>query len=290
PRKIAFFDCSLLALKTWYYALPPGLKVERMGPNNNYPQAYVLGMIYHTSVILLAKPFLKPDPNARRSQYDVSLSQTWDSEREAMCIKAATLCKESAREICVLGAKYREVFGSFRKCPPTANHCILQAALVTIHTHAWADDNAKQSGKMSLENYLKTLKELSQSWSPPKRYWSSVTRLVEAQQITVQDASSTHPPTLKSEEVGNTTVSKETMAKKSGGDAAPWPSISDGEAGTMPDWMDTFYHDVGFGAYWNTSADHEYDDLSATHQMYTDLLQESAQGSHPPDFTKETPH
>ncbi|KAM0275984.1 hypothetical protein ACHAQH_007202 [Verticillium albo-atrum] len=292
PRRIAFFDCSLLALKTWYYALPAELKVERTGQNNNYPAAYMLGMLYHTSVILLAKPFLKllctRTANARGCQIEhpSPSSQTWDSEKEAMSIKAKTLCDEAAKEICVLGAKYREVFGSFRKCPPTANHSILQAALVTLQTHTLEDNQANKSGKLSLDNYLRTLKELSQSWSPPRRYWSSVSRLVQARQTAAKDAASTIRPFSVDDKVTSTT-SGETKVGCSL-TAGQEPALAGDDVDMIQNWIGAFYEEAGLEGYLNPATDMGYGDLSMNPHIFTDVLQDPAREPGPAGFSKDS--
>lgn len=284
PKRIAFFDCSRLAMRTWYYALPAELKVERTG-NNNYPAAYMLGMLYHTSVILLAKPFLKAldstNPTTDNFQANTSSPspQLSDQEREAMHLKAKVICDEAAREICVLGAKYRKVFGSFRKCPPTANHSILQAALVTLQIHTLADDQANKRGKLSLENYLKTLKELSQSWSPPRRYWSSVSRLVQARLSAATGGASTALP--HATEDANATQHAERIP---GNEfmAAHEPSYNGDDAEMIQSWIGAFYEEGGFEAYLNSGSGDTADD----HHMFMDVLHEMGRESNTTDSSR----
>ncbi|KAM9877950.1 hypothetical protein VD0002_g1838 [Verticillium dahliae] len=285
PKRIAFFDCSRLAMRTWYYALPAELKVERTG-NNNYPAAYMLGMLYHTSVILLAKPFLKAldstNPTTDNFQANTSSPspQLSDQEREAMHLKAKVICDEAAREICVLGAKYRKVFGSFRKCPPTANHSILQAALVTLQIHTLADDQANKRGKLSLENYLKTLKELSQSWSPPRRYWSSVSRLVQARLSAATGGASTALP--HATEDANATQHGERIP---GNEfmAAHEPSYNGDDAEMIQSWIGAFYEEGGFEAYLNSGSGDTADD----HHMFMDVLHEMGRESNTTDSSRD---
>ncbi|KAG7128593.1 Nitrogen assimilation transcription factor nirA like protein [Verticillium longisporum] len=282
----AFAPCWTLKPVTWYYALPAELKVERIG-NNNYPAAYMLGMLYHTSVILLAKPFLKAldSTNPTTDNFQANNSspspQLSNQEREAMHLKAKVLCDEAAKEICVLGAKYRKVFGSFRKCPPTANHSILQAALVTLQTHTLADDPANKRGKLSLENYLQTLKELSQSWSPPRRYWSSVSRLVQARLSAATGAAST--ALLYTTEDANATQHGEGMPANEFM-AAHEPPYNGDDAEMIQSWIGAFYEEGGLEAYLNSGPGDTADD----HHMFMDVLHEMGRESNTTDSSRDS--
>lgn len=115
-------------------------------------------MVYHTTRILLAKPYIT------RKQPE--------TDREAVNI-ALTASRESARAICLTAQKYRHVFGGFQKSPITATHCTLSAALVLLaEVEAEAKKSLVSPAIASLKNKLNlcltVLDELSNSWSPAK--------------------------------------------------------------------------------------------------------------------------
>ena len=112
-------------------------------------------MVYHTTLILLAKPYIRESRDARPS------SPPEDPQRiEAgeLVQKAWGVSLEAARQICSLGDQYREVFGSFRRTPITATHCTLSAVLTQLSR----DSEGRKSGAEaeSIESDLRTLKEL----------------------------------------------------------------------------------------------------------------------------------
>ncbi|OLN93225.1 hypothetical protein CCHL11_07571 [Colletotrichum chlorophyti] len=126
-------------------------------------------MVYHTCCILLFKPFLvksKEGPAAPKT----------DAVR-----RAETLCIESAKRICHTGKKYRQVFGSFRRSPITATHCVLTAALVLIQ-YAAPDPDFANTGRpcctVYIEACLEILAELSTSWNPAGRMRTDLIRLL----------------------------------------------------------------------------------------------------------------
>ncbi|PWY88117.1 hypothetical protein BO94DRAFT_516614 [Aspergillus sclerotioniger CBS 115572] len=165
-RRQAFFESCLLELKTWKYDLPVGLTANDLQKGDSLAHIYILHMVYHTSIILLAKPFLSPTSNPPHRAGDPSL------------IIQINLCMEAARDICLLGNKYREIFGSFRRSPVTATHCTLSAALVLLQVR----DGGKKSYGPSLqlvESCILTLKELSDSWMPAQNYCRGLQRILK---------------------------------------------------------------------------------------------------------------
>ncbi|CCF45849.1 nitrogen assimilation transcription factor nirA, partial [Colletotrichum higginsianum] len=121
---------------------------------------YTLHMVYHTCCILLFKPFLiKPK--------DAPVVPKTDTAK-----RAEEFCIESAKRICHAGKKYRQVFGSFRRSPISATHCILTATLVLIQ-YASPDPDFANTGRpcctLYIEACLEILKELSTSWKPACR-------------------------------------------------------------------------------------------------------------------------
>ncbi|PWY90725.1 hypothetical protein BO70DRAFT_392410 [Aspergillus heteromorphus CBS 117.55] len=157
-HKRTLFDSCLLALRNWYYSLPPELKPVGAGKANQFPQAYTLCMVYHTAVILLTKPYLKdsgsPAPSrAQQLQQDPSTQKPW------------TLHIEAANNICSLGEQCRQVFGGFRKSPIAATHCTLSAALALLYPQSQSlqDTGLKNIDMDKVKSCLNTLQELSQS-------------------------------------------------------------------------------------------------------------------------------
>ncbi|KAJ5578461.1 fungal-specific transcription factor domain-containing protein [Penicillium hispanicum] len=171
------FEKYLLDLRRWNYSLPVELKVERTGKPNTFPHAYTLNMCYHTSIILICKPFL-PKHGAESTQAEtVSHPGT-----ESVTQKAISLCAEAAEKISSLSQQYRATFGSFRKSPVTATHCTLSAALVTIQADGPRNQKSGRSTLRHIESCLKTLEQLSYSWAPAERYWRSVQCMIADRQ------------------------------------------------------------------------------------------------------------
>ncbi|KAL3462317.1 fungal-specific transcription factor domain-containing protein [Aspergillus heterothallicus] len=169
----SFFDSCLLELRHWKSRLPEELKLTSSNSQNKFPHAYTLNMVYHTSVILLAKPFVPKSPKPTVE------SMKAPSPSNEIAGKAADLCSEATRQIYLLGEQYREVFGSFRKSPITATHCTLSAALVILRLRC--RPRQKAEGRY-IGSFLTTLKELSDAWIPAERYWSSLHRIVSGDQ------------------------------------------------------------------------------------------------------------
>ncbi|KAK2014574.1 hypothetical protein LZ32DRAFT_603301 [Colletotrichum eremochloae] len=157
PQRISFLQSCTLELKTWFYELPADLRIERP---NDLPQVYTLHMVYHTCCILLFKPFLIRPKEAPAGPKTETVK------------RAEELCVESAKRICQAGKKYKQVFGSFRKSPISATHCILTATLVLIQ-YARPDPEFANTGRpcctLYIEACLDFLRELSTSWKPACR-------------------------------------------------------------------------------------------------------------------------
>lgn len=166
-QRRSFFDSCLLELKTWKYTLPAELNTKVAGESSNYPHSYVLNMVYHTSIILLAKPFLPKRLNPALAETDPR-SRIEDDAAS----KAASLCMDAAKNVCLLGEHYRETFGSFRRAPITVTHCTLSAALMLLYGPAEA--MGQHSNAELIQSCVVTLKELSDSWMPAQEYWCSV--------------------------------------------------------------------------------------------------------------------
>lgn len=164
----SLFDTYLLELKRWKYSLSAELKVDRPA-KNTLPHAYILNMVYHTSIILLCKPFLP-----RQKQHCASEPYNYGDKTTQTAI---LLCAESAKEIATLSQQYRSAFGGFRRSPITATHCSLSAALVSVQVYHLGHTQSQISTKHLLETFSKTLEELSDSWLPARRYWNSVRQI-----------------------------------------------------------------------------------------------------------------
>ncbi|KAL4911504.1 hypothetical protein BDW74DRAFT_184806 [Aspergillus multicolor] len=167
-QRPSFLNSCLLDLKSWLYDLPAELRIDRPAPNT-YPHVYTLHMIYHTTRILLAKPFI----TKRRS----------DTKTDCEVVKLAfTASRESARAICLVAQKYRRTFGGYQQSPIPPTHCTLSAALVLLtETEAEAKTSlvspAMTSLKRQLQLCLTVLDELSSSWSPAKHIAHNLRKL-----------------------------------------------------------------------------------------------------------------
>lgn len=166
---MTFANSCLLELRTWLYDLPAELRIDRADANQ-FPQAYLLHMVYHTSFILLMKPFLE----SRRGKEQPQEAPPRDDAKEdnLMAARAVEVCYEAARQICLVSRKYRQVFGGFQKSPISATHCTLSAALIFLG--AQKRDPARMSHYHGIEACLKNLEELSTSWDIAKRFLESL--------------------------------------------------------------------------------------------------------------------
>ncbi|RSL40213.1 hypothetical protein CEP53_013516 [Fusarium sp. AF-6] len=172
-EKHSFFDLCLMTLRGWFHALPDhaGLNTSEQPNPQTSPHVHILHMVYHTSITLLSKPFIT---NKRFGESD-SAPDLHNATASDVRKRASTLCREAAKEICLITERYRESFGSFRQGPLTATHCTLMAILVTLHgeeSHA----ETSQGSRKGLKTVMKTLEELSDSWTPPRRYWHTMTQ------------------------------------------------------------------------------------------------------------------
>ncbi|KAF2014565.1 hypothetical protein BU24DRAFT_482070 [Aaosphaeria arxii CBS 175.79] len=158
----------MFTLRGWYYSLSKEFKIRPNNINRDQPllpQVCVLNMVYYTSVVLLAKPFLRSGKGEAPESNEVLRA-------------ASSACLEAATEICLLGERYREVFGSFRRSPLTATHCTLTAALVIMLVRDDPVGTWPQADRTKLGGCLQTLHELSISWGPPLRYWRTLTKMI----------------------------------------------------------------------------------------------------------------
>ncbi|GAB1200341.1 hypothetical protein APSETT444_009711 [Aspergillus pseudonomiae] len=146
-QRPAFLKSCLLDLRSWFYDLPTELRIDRA---NDIPQAYTLHMVYHTARILLAKPFIMREIPPSKPK-----NETTDL--------AHSICRESARSICLVAQKYRHTFGGYHLSPITATHCTLSAALVLLDE---TENLNAPSHKNKLTLCLTVLDELSKSWYP----------------------------------------------------------------------------------------------------------------------------
>ncbi|KAJ3548888.1 hypothetical protein NM208_g790 [Fusarium decemcellulare] len=177
-ERCLFFDNCFLDLQSWFFALPKELKAGPDQPNAS-PHVYLLNMCFHTCIILLAKPFLPK----RSTSTELDLAP--DSNREQLALGC---CRQASKDICYLSNRYRAAFGSFRRSPLTATHCTLTAALMALFL---TDGN-----RGDLTCCVTTLGELADSWTPAKRYWQTLSRVLRDNQV--PKASQTRKETAKS--------------------------------------------------------------------------------------------
>ncbi|KAE8155053.1 fungal-specific transcription factor domain-containing protein [Aspergillus avenaceus] len=158
-QRPVFLKSCLLDLRSWLYDLPTELRIDR--PNKT-PQAYTLHMVYQTARILLAKPFIMQKP---------PISPTTKAETNDL---AHSICRESARSICLVAQKYRHTFGSYLQSPITATHCTLSAALVLLDE---TENLATPSHRNKLALCLTVLDELSRAWYPAGHIGANLRKL-----------------------------------------------------------------------------------------------------------------
>ncbi|GKZ24711.1 hypothetical protein AbraIFM66951_004123 [Aspergillus brasiliensis] len=152
-----FLESSLLALGSWFYDLPQNLRIDR---SNSVPQAYTLHMIYHTTKILLAIPFLLSP-----GDYDMPGPKNETAE------KARTVSRDSAKTMCVVAQKYCRAFGNFRRSPISAMHSTLIAARIIL------DEPDCPSKRNQLRMCLAVLDRLSKSWYPARHIANNLRKL-----------------------------------------------------------------------------------------------------------------
>ncbi|KJK60987.1 fungal transcription factor regulatory middle homology region [Aspergillus parasiticus SU-1] len=156
-----FLKSCLLDLRSWFYDLPTELRIDRA---NDIPQAYTLHMVYHTARILLAKPFIMRENSPSKPK-----NETTDL--------AHSICRESARSICLVAQKYRHTFGGYHLSPITATHCTLSAALVLLDE---TENLNAPSHKNKLTLCLTVLDELSKSWYPAGHIGHNLRKLCQS--------------------------------------------------------------------------------------------------------------
>src|SRR5690242_5281400 len=157
-QREAFFDSCLLELRSWAYDLPHELRLETSNEKNTVPQAYTLHMVYHTTLILLGNALLSVK------------SETMFGLSHQTCQKALDTCHEAARNVCLVAKKFRDVFGSFRRSPVSATHCLHSAALIFIQIEKTRGSHPNVRAVSESANLcLNALGELSFAWNPAER-------------------------------------------------------------------------------------------------------------------------
>lgn len=165
-RRRDFFDSCLLWLKSWLYGLPTELKPVQSGAPNQFPQAFTLCMVYHTAVILLARPYIQSQGLA-------------NSAPDPLVKKATGILLEAARNISSLGDQYRQVFGSFRRSPITATYANLSAALALLNPQNQCRARLNQVDNVKIKSCIQTLKELSTAWMPPGKFHCNILNMIQ---------------------------------------------------------------------------------------------------------------
>lgn len=177
--KESFFHSCLLTLQDWLFSLPRELKIrpsDRSDTLSRSPHVFVLHMIYHTALILLAKPLVpsKIPQGPGQAQTDNSPISSPN-----IGLRALRICREAATEISHIGDLYRQQFGSFRRSPLTATHCTLMACLVNLYLFD-KDIGGTSLATTGLTSCMLTLYQLGDSWTPPRRYWENLKKTVDS--------------------------------------------------------------------------------------------------------------
>lgn len=192
-QRAAFFDSTLLELKTWYYDLPSELKVDRPSGPSRFPHAYTLSMVYHQAVILLCCPFVTVNaqsPTPPKGETVQHSPQSNDKQQpNSRYAKGLSSCSNSIRVMCCIAQRYRQTFGSFKLSPITATHCTLSTALMLIELCCAAKPVAKHSPTddgpqphrlpphAAVALCFQVLRELSTSWNIAKRIGRNLERV-----------------------------------------------------------------------------------------------------------------
>jgi hypothetical protein len=170
-------------------------------------------MVYHTSIIMLTKPFLAQKQRSSTEAPATESQGKTEGHVEQMAERATTLCMDAVREICLLGEQYRKIFGSFRQSPVTPTHCTLSAVLFLITTlkHCRGDDghgeNHSKATTRLVNSCAMTLAELANAWMPARQYWKAVVSIVkgrERSQSRVQGSSNS--PVVRSAPLADSAV------------------------------------------------------------------------------------
>lgn len=144
-------------------------------------------MVYHTVCILLCVPFWNLTDTQEASRATDQPTKVHDNDKslhDACKAKAMTICRNSAKAMCIVAQKYRQRFGSFKLSPITPTHCILSAALVIIGNCRIDPKNGTgsqllrgTSPQTDLGLCLQVLRELSTSWNIAKRIGRNLGKL-----------------------------------------------------------------------------------------------------------------
>ena len=132
-------------------------------------------MVYSTAIILLAKPFVRETQRTSSQQSTEAHAKLQTNPFP----KAEALSLDAAKQICTLGDQYREVFGSFRQSPITATHCTLSALLTLLSR----DEGGGKPEMDRIRSGLLTLKGLSISWMPARRYHNFILKMLQERKL-----------------------------------------------------------------------------------------------------------
>jgi hypothetical protein len=226
-------------------------------------------MVYHTSIIMLAKPFLVQRQRLPTESPSTESQSKTESHIDQTAERAAKLCMDAAREICLLSEQYRKIFGSFRQSPVTPTHCTLSAALFLImslnHCRRDEDHNEAQSKATIrlVSSCTMTLAELANAWTPAGQYWKAVLSIMKGRQPSqsqIQGSSSSSP----------------VVESASAGDSAAVPDLDlEGLDGSI--WANTLYggdpiadfQDMGM---WSGEANYGFPGFDGDHSFHNPIL------------------
>lgn len=180
-------------------------------------------MVYHTAIILLAKPYLGDSREDRHSPVE----KTQPPGPSTRVQKAPVLYMEAAKDICSLGDQYREVFGNFRRSPITATHCTLLAALALLNQppQAQRDSGPGPADIDKVKTCLQTLHELSESWIPPRKYHRSLVRMIDARRDSRRDEGSIQSTTAPTYDQHRQPLTEFNWDVANAEDASHWDQI-----------------------------------------------------------------
>ena len=151
------------------------------GQANDFPAVYTLHMAYYTVLILLGNGMLASNVQTIPSE----AGNTITLDKRASCV-----CYEAATNMCIVAKKYRNKFGGFRRCPISATHCLLSAALVFMQVASNEHNlNRRKAATVNADFCIQCLDELSVSWKIAGRIHRNLTMLRARQLRTAHAAS-----------------------------------------------------------------------------------------------------
>lgn len=192
-ERIPLFDSCILELRNWYYDLPAEFKVDNPGREKGLPQAYTLLMMFHTTIIILAKPFLKPQ-GVTIPDLSKRCLQAMSPSEQAAVKKGTEMCNEASLKIIQISRKYQQTFGSFRRSAIIATYSTLLAAIVLLDAEVTNSVEGTKSVAGEFDVACQVMEELGTAWTLAGRLRRNLIRLKDLR-LGTQSAETIPDPT-----------------------------------------------------------------------------------------------